>query len=367
MKILGMKSRPGLYAVTVIAAMTLAACGNGAEETATEEPDDTVEGDDVEDDREDISIRLADINAPTHFVSANLVAPFIEAVEDLSDGHIEIDYFPEGQLGSPDDLVDLLQSGVSDASLLAPAYNSTEMPLGNAVQLPRVAEDAATLTHAYYEWMMTEDSTVREVDFDQNGIVPLAAGANPLYQLVTVDQPIDSVDALQGLGIRSGGGSLDLVVEALGGSPVAVAAPEQYQALERGILDGAIFNLPSMISNATMEVTNHATLNANVSSFALAIGVSDSVWDDLPEWAQDVLIEAGEIATDNWATYVIESEDEVLETLRDEGIEFYEFDDDQLAELEERLAPVAEQWIADMEDQGLPGQQAWDEILELVG
>lgn len=339
-------------------ALGVASC-DGDSETA--EPNSDSTGDERK-----ISLRYASINDPNHFVTVNLEQPFVNAVQELSDGAIDIEFFPSQQLGAPADQVTALQTGVADIGYVSPSYNGAQMPTGDVFALPRLAPSPETLTEAYYSVIMNADSIVRRSDFEQNEIVPLAAAALPLYQMVTAERPIESARSFEGLKVRSSGATQDLIVESLGGTPVAIDGPAQYEALQRGTVDAGMFNLPSLISNRTMEVTKYATTNANVSSFLQAIAISASSWDGLTDDEREILLEAGRRATDTFIDYLMGQAADTAKRLEDEGLTLVELSEDETAYLDEVLGSVQEDWAKQLDANGVDGSGALQEAREAV-
>src|SRR5207248_4398775 len=61
------------------------------------------------------------------------------------------------------------------------------------------------------------------------------------FQVHTTRKLVKTLEDLAGMKLRSGGGQVAAVVKQLGAIPVTMAAPESYNALERGIVDGTVF------------------------------------------------------------------------------------------------------------------------------
>lgn len=310
-------------------------------------------------DSEPVTLRLANGLPASDQATRNWVEPFIEKAEETCDD-LTIEHFPDAQLGDWEDAVNILQNSVADLSVVAPPYASGQMPLSSALNLPRLGSYEAR-TQAYYDLMMDESSAIHQTDFARNDIVPLASGATPLYELVTVDEPIEGPDALEGLLVRSTGGALDVAVRSLGGEPVAVTAGEQYQALERGTVDGGVFNYIALLSSSLEEVTKHGTLGAGIGSFNFAMAIPSDKWDELSQCAKDALTEAGRHVTDARVETVLAEEEEILQELRDSGFTFYEFSEAERKELDRMLAPVADRWVEETSGEGFDAAQALEE------
>ena len=80
----------------------------------------------------------------------------------------------------------------------------------------------------------------------QQNIRLLLAVSLPQYRIFTVKHPVKDVADVTGLKLRSTGGAQDLTLRALGAVPVRMAAPDAYESLSRGTMDG----LPEETSEA---------------------------------------------------------------------------------------------------------------------
>ena len=309
---------------------------------------------------EQVTVRFADTLPESHFISKDFSQRFIETAEGLAEGEghqLEIDFYPDGQLGDPPDQIDNMRNGVFDMALVAPSYGPDQMPAGDVFNLPFMADTAEEIALAYYDQMQDSESTIYQRDFDQNAIEPLAAFALPLYQMAMTSE-ITGIDSIRGKKIRSGGGAQNDIIKALGGSPVTLTTAEQYEGLQRGIIDGGIFNTPSMIDNKTGEVLKSFTTNAKLGGFDGGLAISQEAWSGLPEWAQEILTEAGRDATEHFAGMVDELGEQANQTLVDEyGLTAMELPPNELERLQAELTPVRDTWAESVQGRGVDGQQ----------
>lgn len=358
----------------LIMVFSLAACGGGASssDNNTNNTDNannnmnntpsTSTGDNGE--IESITLKFASIVPNTHDLYTYGAKVFMEKVEELSGGKIKIDHFPDGQLGKPADMINLANTGVAELVEVAPSYIPGKLVLGNAFQLPGALPDPEIGSKVIWDVIKSENSVIRQSDFANNGLVPLYAATLPLYQIVTNEnKPIDSLDDLKGLKLRSAGGVQDLIVEALGAVPVAMDRTEVYQALQRGTLDGGVFNLPSLKANQTIDVLKYTTTNANLTSFVCALAISESVWNNLSDNVKNILLQAGEAAAQSLAESVMKSDQNALqELINDYSYSAWTLTSEEVEQMKEMVMPVWDSWVADVEKLGFDGKAAIEEM-----
>ncbi|WP_261843001.1 TRAP transporter substrate-binding protein DctP [Aliamphritea ceti] len=155
---------------------------------------------------------------------------FAELASEKSNGDLDVQIFPSATLHGWSEGVDSVQGGVSDVSWI-PAdkrlgcYRVTSLyPV--AVSL----ENQIALDAEYAELIRDEAANV--------GLVPLINSNYSYDQEWWFEEPIDSLDNLDGKLVRSIGPLVSSMIEAWGGQPVFVAPREVFQSAERGVVDG---------------------------------------------------------------------------------------------------------------------------------
>jgi TRAP-type C4-dicarboxylate transport system substrate-binding protein len=291
---------------------------------------------------------------------------FIKRAEELSNGKLKFEFYPEAQLGEISDASSTIGTGVADISLIIPSYESGKMPMSNAFTLPFMTPNGDVATKAFWEFINNPSSIAHEIDFKRNGIKPLYASVFPPYELVTRNKPIKSLDDLKGLKIRNPGGAQEFIVKEMGATPVHVVNAEQYIAIERGTIDGGLYELPFILSLKLDEVTNYLTTNANITVAPMLVGMNADKFNSLPKELQDVLIQAGEETNENIAEKGDEYKKESIDTFVENGLEAVELTPEQIEEIKEETQPVYDIWVEQMEGQGLPGKQALEEARAIL-
>ncbi|MEH7246875.1 TRAP transporter substrate-binding protein DctP [Neobacillus niacini] len=358
------KTRTIILLISIFSLALLAACGG--KETSSGNKLKGTTGD-SKGSEETIVLKYASTSPETHDIHVYGSNIFIDKVDELSNGRVKIEFYPNEQLGKGADMLNLANSGAVDMIMAAPSYLPGKLPLGNAFQLPGTLPDAEIGSNVVWDIIKDENSAIHKTDYANNGIRPLFASVLPLYQILTTGKnPIASLEDLKGLKLRSGGGVQDILVENLGAVPVAMETSEQYTALERGTLDGGIFNLPSLESNKTIEVLKYLTTNANVTSFVVSMAIGEKSWNKLSHDIQNILIEAGEAAAKSLAESANASNEKALQNALDKGFKAWTLTPDELKKLNELVAPTKDQWISNMEKLGFDGQAAIDEINEAL-
>lgn len=312
-----------------------------------------------------ITLRLADGYAANHYYSIAGAQFFIDKVAELTEGQIEIEYYPGGQLGKSTDMIDVLTQGVADIAFTAPGYLPSQMPLSGAFSLPRELPDGDIGTRAYADVLSDADSAVYQTDYAANGLVPLFAGVAADYQAMSATNDLGSPDAFAGLTARSAGGTIDLIVEALGAQPVPISTGDIYSAIENGTVDANFQGPPGAVGNSLQEVVTAITTNGNFTAFVSAWTMTQEKLDSLPADLQKALLEAGEATSDNLAAVANEQTTNAMKEFEDAGATLVTYSAEDLEVLDKKLTVVAEEWTQ-MLGSSLPTSDAIDEMRDAV-
>ena len=306
---------------------------------------------------EQIQLKLADSYPTGHPFARFGAAVFMEEVERLSEGRINFSYFPAGQMGKAQDLPNLTRSGVIDIAAVAPAYVSEQLPLSGVADLPGLIEGSCSGSKALLEGLLRPGGVLFEADFSPRGLRPLITGIIPGYEVMTVSKKIEQPSDVQGLAMRSSGGTIDRTVEALGGAGVGMPATEMYEALLRGTVDGTVLGAVSAAPYKLGEVIRYSTMDARLGSFTMTYSMSESSFNKLSPELQEVIIEAGKTATDSLCQALQEGNINGQKALAEDGVEFYVINDDERSAWASAMQPIQAQWVNDMNSINRPGRE----------
>src|SRR2546430_3720062 len=94
-------------------------------------------------------------------------------------------------------------------------------------------------------------------------------------------KPVHTPEDLAGLKLRARTAVPVAIVKARGGPPVTLAAPETYNALERGVIDGTLFPWEAISGFKLAEVLRHHTV-VNLYATSLFMTMNQKKYESLP-------------------------------------------------------------------------------------
>lgn len=240
-----------------------------------------------------------------------------ERLAEKSDGELTISIYPNQQLGTERQSLELLQIGSLSMTKVSAAVLENFSPEATVLSLPYLFRSRQ---HVYD----FEDSELgREIltssePFRLRGLVYFDAGQRSFY---TKDRPVRVPGDLQGQKIRVQQSATAIeMVKALGGSPTPISYGELYTALQQGVVDGAENNPPSFYTSRHYEVCKFYTLDEHTAVPDVLI-IGTEAWSRLnPEqqgWLQEAADEAVVYQRKLWQ----EAEQEALDAVQAAGVE----------------------------------------------
>ena len=294
-----------------------------------------------------ITLVYAEVN-PLDTIVGMTDAKFKEAVEELSGGSIIIDLQAAGVLGSENDVLDTMLGGggtIDMSRISAFALTGYGGQKSSLLSLPYVFESRE------HFWAFAESDLatefLKESSENGSGVIGLFYGEEGFRHFFTTE-PVNTMEDLAGMKLRvSNDPIMNGLVEGLGASPTVVAFNELYSALQTGVVDGAEQPIANYKSNAFPEVANNLILDGHTLG-AIQVVITEEAWNELTEEQQNILVEAGKIASAYNKEISAAKEAEVLETLKSEGCNVVEVTD--IAPWQEATKAVIEANIKGLED-----------------
>ncbi|SDI85115.1 DctP family TRAP transporter solute-binding subunit [Aliiruegeria lutimaris] len=250
----------------------------------------------------DVTIRLAHLNPEDPFQShsGTMAAVFKSLVESNSNGAIEVQLFPNGQLGKDNEVIDQVRSGLVESTISSSGGMAQHYPLVGVFDIPFAFPNIGVASQ-----VMTKESSFGEKfvgDLEaKTGLKVLGLiDSGGFFAFTNSKKPIASVEDMEGMRIRTMTlPTHEAIISSLGGQPTPLPWAEVYTALQTGVADGQMNPVP-IIAFAKFDevqkylsITNHVitpyiwTMNPDFYE-----GLSDE-HKTLVNWAAEVATESG--------------------------------------------------------------------------
>jgi len=190
---------------------------------------------------------------PTHTASM-AQKEWCDLLENNTKGRIKCNILPRGVSPAPG-TYDAVKNGLADLSYTVHGYTPgrfvhtqmTELPfLGNSAESISVALSRVTGKHP-------------EFAAEHQGVKVLSLFTHGPGIVFNVKRPIVKVEDLSGLKFRVGGGMVNDMAKALNMNATLKPAPDSYELLSSGVMDGTLFPAESTESFKIDKIIKHAT------------------------------------------------------------------------------------------------------------
>ena len=249
---------------------------------------------------------------------------FKEVLEAETKGAVEVQIFPNSQLGSEEEGTQMVKLGLIAANAASTAGGlSTSVPEAELFNLPFIFRD---LDHCYsvIDGPIGQD-LARTVEEKLNCLV-LGYWFSGIRNVWNSKRPVLSPEDLRGIKLRVM--SSPMLIEsfnALGAQATPLAFGELYSALQTGVVDGGETDHLDLLYEKFHEVTKYVSYT-NHMFLVIALIFSKKIYDKLPPDVQHAVLKAGKASVSSEREAMAALTESALTELKELGIEFYEVD-----------------------------------------
>jgi len=316
---------------------------------------------------QDVTIRLAHLNPADPFKSHSgaMAAVFKSLVEANSNGAIEVQLFPNGQLGKDAEVIDQVRAGLVESTISSSGGLAQHYPLVGVFDIPFAFPNIGVASR-----VITKDSTFGEKfvgDIEDKTELKVLGllDSGGFFAFTNSKQPITSVDDMDGLRIRTMTlPTHEAMISSLGGQPTPLPWAEVYTALQTGVADGQMNPIPIIAFAKFNEVQDYLSITNHVITPYIWT-MNEDFFNSLSPEHQTLINWAAEVATDSGRSMnrVIEASDTGLPALA-ENMEVNVVSGAELAKFAEAAQPAVRALIE--EQYGAEGISMLDTMLESV-
>lgn len=265
---------------------------------------------------------------------------FGEILDQRTDGRLQVDIFPNSQVGDDNEMMDGLQSGSLEMTYPSTSPAATLVPELAVFDLPFLFPTRESA----FEVMDSEIGQDMLDSFEGTGIKALYFSENGFRQLTNSQKPIEGPDDISGLKLRVMENDVQVDIwNTLGANPTPMAFGEVFSAMEQGVVDGQENPWSTILTSNFYEVQQHGAETRHVYT-PFIIMISQEFWDGLSEEDQQIVQEAAQQSGDYERVISEEYDDYSKQQLQEEGMEITEYSDQQMQEFRDATQPVYDKW-----------------------
>ena len=263
-------------------------------------------------------LTLAHGLSETHTVHIAMTE-FANMVEERTNGRIQVQIFPNGQLGSENENMEQLMSGVISMTKVSAPGLATYNEAYHTFGLPYIFDS----TEDFYHVMDSDQMRDFFLSSGDDGFVTLTYYTSGARSFYTKNKAIRKPEDLRGLKIRvQDMKSQTDMMKALGGIPVAMSYGDVYTSLQTGIIDGTENNETALTTGKHGEICKVYSTDQHAMIPDVMV-MSEKVWKNISPEDQQIILEAARESTEQhkiaWDAAIDQAIEEAKTTM---GVEF---------------------------------------------
>jgi len=264
---------------------------------------------------------------------------FAEQVGERSQGRIKVAVYPDQQLGSDDQMLEMARSGQLDLVLTPTAKLSAAIPAMQYADLPFYFSGREEL----YAMLDGEPGQILLSRLNAIDLVGLAFWENGFKQF-TANMPIRQPSDLAGLRMRTMKSRLIVdQFETLGAKGIPIDFHATYQALADGAVDGQENPLVAIVAMRFHLVQKHLTLS-NHAYLGYVFSASRKAFEGLPPDIRALIARTARELTVWEREETARREADFINTIRQAGVAVHELTPEERAAFARAMAPLADKF-----------------------
>lgn len=287
---------------------------------------------------------------PTHTLSM-AQKEWCDLLEKNTTGRVKCNILPRGVSAAPGTL-DAVKNGLADVSFTVHGYTPGRFVHTQMAEFPFLGNTSEPISIAYNKVAMKYPQFVAE----HQGVKVISFFTHGPGIVFNTKKPIAKVDDLQGLKFRVGGGMVNEISKTLGMNVTLKPAPDSYELLAGGVMDGTLFPAESTESFKIDKLIKHATVfPGGLYNTSFVFMMNQAKYDKLsPDDKKAVDAISGEVAARIFGRGWDKVDRRGVALMQANQVQTVKADATFVADVKSKTAPLEQKWIKDAEAKGLP-------------
>lgn len=308
-------------------------------------------------------IDVNNVFAATHHQAVNVWIPWAEIVKEKTDGRIKINIHHGGVLGSVENQYDDLNGGVYDMVVGVPKYFfDTDLFKLSLIELPFAFNNVRDAANVITKYMEKQGEGVWG-----EHITPSKIGSASDPFALFSKKEIRSVEDMKGLKIGIATDSWNAVFEKWGATPVFIPGPEQYEALDRGMIDATMYSPSGAVGLALYEPAPYI-VKIGLNTTNLGPVIRTEVLEEMPEdvrnlFENELIPELSELFIKNYEQIESSSWEQLESEVKGRG-EIINLAPDIEQQFRASGKIAWDEWVSTANKRGYDGEQLMEDFLQ---
>ena len=289
---------------------------------------------------------------------------FYKQLEARTNGRYTAEHYYSEALAKAADQVKAASGGIIDSFFNSLGYNPSEFVLNRVFEHVGITGSFDVQAKAIMD--LYENEPLIRQEWDRQNLV-LICPTLQTEMVILSKKPIEKIEDLKGVKLR-GYAQSGKALQMLGSEIITIAAPERYDALSKGVVDG--------ISGIALDVA-YAERLWEAAPFISDIGLgvysftyfamNKKVFESLPEDDQRLIKKLGLEMIDKMVDDFPKMHERMIADMVKKGVKIYEFTPSEKEKVIKTVTPAVWQaWVEETNKLKLPGQKILDEYVAAV-
>jgi TRAP-type C4-dicarboxylate transport system substrate-binding protein len=312
-----------------------------------------------------VTLKLHHFLPPVSNPHNKMLMPWAKIVETESQGRIKIDIFPSMQLGgTPPQLYDQARDGVVDIVWTVPGYTPGRFPTTEVMELPFIASGRGIVNSR-----AAQELGSAHLKDEVKDVKILAFWAHDAGH-IHANKPVNTMEDLKGLKLRSPSRLSGETLKALGAVTVGMPVPQVPESLAQKVIDGVVIPwevVPAVKVHELVKYHTEMTGSPTLYTTTFFLAMNKARYEGLPADLRATLdrtvgMRFAELAGNMWDAEAVRVRDMVAKR----GNTITHLAAEERARWVKATEPVYGAWIEQVKAKGLDGAKLVAEARRLI-
>jgi TRAP-type transport system periplasmic protein len=286
---------------------------------------------------------------PTHGMS-QAQKEWCDLLEKNTAGKLKCNILPRG-VANPPGTFDAIKNGLADVSFTVHGYTPGRFVYTQMAEFPFLGNTSEPISVAFNKVA----SKHPEFAAEEQGVHIITYFTHGPGIIFNTKRAIAKMDDLQGLKFRVGGGMVNDIAKSMGMNVTLKPAPDSYELLSGGVMDGTLFPAESTESFKIDKIIKYATtFPGGLYNTSFVFMMNQGRYDKLaPDEKKAVDAISGEVAARIFGRTWDRVDRRATALMQANQVQITKADAKFVADVKARTAPLEQQWVKQAEAKGL--------------
>ncbi|MCA0934373.1 TRAP transporter substrate-binding protein [Vibrio alginolyticus] len=288
------------------------------------------------------------------------LSEWAQSIENESENRINIDIYPAQTLTKSAKSYEAVVHNIADITATVQGYTANRFPLSQIVELPGVVQNAAQGSCILQK--LYDEGDIKQEYKDTHVLFMYTNGPGHIHMK---DEQVLLPQDLQGKRVRQPTAIVGQLLKNLGAQPTGMPAPNTYEALEKGVIEGVAISWDGAKVFRLSEIAPYHT-ELNLYSLSFVVTMNKRVYQSLPNELKKLIDKhSGNEWSQHMARVFDQLDQQAINEANQRNDHVVSFGNTAHEAWQPELKKVTEQYLGDLESKGLPAYKVYERVQHL--